>query len=592
MFRNKARVEAYEFGPFRLDLTVCQLFQADNPVHLSPKTLDILRILVANQGQIVTKEELVELVWPGRFVEHNNLTVRMSALRKALGENLQNRLIETVPGDGYRFVGRVKQIISASRAGGDFDSLAVLPLVATNNPSKLEYVCDGIVESLITSLSHIGRLRVMARSTVFRYKGREIDARKIGKELGVRAVLVGTVRQSGSSLVFDVEMIDSEDGAHLWGAKYTRQISDLLVLQEDLAKEITENLRVRLNSTEEGKMAKRYTDDPRAYQLYLKGRYFWGTRTVAGVKKAIKCFREATTYDPKYSLAFAGIADAYFLFSNCGLRPPRETVRKARKAALKALEIDAELGEAHVSLGNIKSSFDLDWAGAEKEFKLAIELNPYYPPARHYYANFLAKVGRLNEALAEIEAARDLDPSCRGVNLTMGKIYYFLRRYDEAIKKAQDMLEFEPNFGLANGLKGITHIELGRHANAVRELKSMIGLSAGDYRTRGGAGSLSNSDPEAIALLGYAYARQGKHRKARQLVDDLVKLKEKSYLQPHNLALIYIGLGEKDKAFEWLEKALADNSSTLTFIKVSPLFDSLREDARYVRLVQQLGLES
>lgn len=599
MYWKRRPVEAYKFGHFSLDLVVRQLLYMGKPLSLPTRTFDILKILVENRGKVVTNEELMIQVWPDRFVEVNNLTVRMSALRKALGESRNRRFIETVPRYGYRFAERVSEVFGESRGvGGAPDSVAVLPLVNENDQQKLNYLCDGITENLIISLSHIANLRVMARNTVFRYKDKKVDARRAGREMGVMAVLTGKVSQSTASLVVEIEMIDVEDGAYLWGAKFKRQMTDLLALQEDIAKEISENLRIKLSNLEESRIGKRHTNNQQAYHLYMKGRYFWNKRSVKGVKRAVEYFRAAIRHDPRYALAYAGIADAYIVLSSYGLRPARETMPKAKAAALKALDMDDRLAEAHVSMGNIKSSYELDWRAAEKEFNLAVGLNPYYTYARQYYANFLAKVGRLDDALAEISEAQEIDPLSLSVKLTMGKIYHFARRHDEAVSMAREILEIEPNFGPANGLIGIAYLAMGRYPDAVREFKAMIRFSTGDYKVgqaeQGESKerrALPDSDPEALALLGYAYAAAGRVERAHEVLGELVELSKMRYVQPHAIALLHIALGDNDKAFEWLEKAFIDKSSTLTFIKVGPFFDNLRADPRYAQLVRRLGLQ-
>lgn len=596
---SKQRVEAYEFAQFRLDLIVRQLFHLNKPIQLSSKAFDILKLLVENRGQVVTKEDLINHVWRNRVVEENNLTVRMSALRKALGESAENRFIETVPGYGYRFVVRVGEILSENSQWQEesLDSLAILPLSSEKDLQRLNYLCDGITESLISSLSHITNLRVMARSTVFRYKGQDVDPQKVGKELGVRAILVGNVSQQANSLLFDMELIDAKDGAYLWGAKYERQISDLVTLQEEITREITEKLRIKLNKIEENQIAKRYTDNPQAHHLYMKARYFLNKRSVSGVKKAIDYFRSTIRYDPKYALAFVGLADAYFIFWGYGLQPPRATIPKARSSALKALEIDKRLAEVHISLGNIKSNYELDWIGAESEYQLAIKLNPYNASAHQYYAYFLVKARRFDEAIVEAKKAHEIDPLSFAVNLLLVKIYYFSQQYDEAVKKGREILEMDPQFGPANGLIGMAYLELGRSQAAIREFKKGIGFSAGDYKVsrskerNGDSISLPDSDPEAIAFLGYAYAVAGKRNKALQVLAELGSLNKRRYVQPHTLAMVYVGLRDKDKAFEWLERAVMDRTAAITYLNVWPFFDSLKSDLRFERLVRRIGLE-
>lgn len=599
MLLDRPGVAVYEFGQFRLDLVVRQLFCRGKQIPLSPSTFDILKMLLENRGQVVTKQALIKRVWPDRFIGENNLTVRMSALRKALGENSENRFIETVSGYGYRFVAKTRVVFNENGKSQEeaLNSLAVLPLVNLHNQQRLNYLCDGISESLITSLSQIANLKVMARSTVFRYKGGSVDPRKIGENLGVKAVLTGKVSQVANTLIFDVEMMDVRDGVCLWSARYKRQVSNLFTLQEELTREISENLRVKLSKVEENKIVKRYTYNAQAYILYLKGRYFWNKRSVAGLKKAVKCFRGAIRLDPRYSLAHVGLADAYFLLSMLGLWPTSESIMKAKTAALKALEIDGQLAEAHVSLANIKSSYEFDWPRAENEFKLAIELNPSSELAHYYYSTFLAKFGRLDQALAEVNKAYEIDPLSLHISLAMGKMYYFAGRYYEAIRKGREMLEIDPQFGQANGLIGLAYLEMGLYQDAEREFKvlveSLTDQNVIKHRrgeTPGESAALPDSDPEAIALLGYTYAVSGKRNNALEVLNKLQELIKRRYVEPHTLAIVHIGLGDNDKAFECLDRAFEDRCSILTYIKVIPLFDGLKSDPRYDKLVRCIGL--
>src|SRR5712692_4716749 len=423
---GKPTKRIYEFGTFRLDTGERLLLRKGQAVPLTPKVFDTLVALVQKSGHVVGKDELMNEVWADSFVEESNLTQNIFMLRKVLGENRDGRsYIETVPKRGYRFVASVREvmddnddlatekhtgpgIISKATAEDDvLNSLAVLPLTNVSESPDAEYLSDGITESIINSLSQLPQLRVMARSTVFRYKGVEVDPRQVGQDLGVRAVLAGRVLQISDSLIVRTELVDVANGWQLWGEQYNRKLADILVLQEEISREISEKLRIKLTGEEKKRLAKRYTDDSEAYRLYLKGRYYWNKYTKEGLTKAIEYFNQSIELDRSYALAFAGLADAYYRLSNAYL-PPKEAMPKARAAAMKAVDIDDTLVEAHASLGLIKMYHDWDWAGAEREYKRAIELDPRSGLGYLRYGSYLQLVGRFDEANASFERARQL----------------------------------------------------------------------------------------------------------------------------------------------------------------------------------------
>ncbi len=598
MFNSRKQVEVFEFGPFRLDLTVRRLYRQDNPVPLPAKTFDILKILVEHLGQIVTKEELLSQVWMNQFVEENNLAVRIASLRKALGESIKNRYIETVSGCGYRFVARVREILNhRSESDEVLNSLAVFPLINEKNHQKLNYLCDGITESLINSLSQLPDLKVMSRSTVFRYKGRNMDPLAAGQELGVGAVLIGNLNQISGSILLNIEAVNVNDGSQLWGAVYKHQASDLLALQEEVTREVSDSLRIKLSKAEEGRIAKRHTNNHKAYHLYLKGRYIGNKRSVLGVKRSIDYFRKAIKHDPRYALAHAGLADAYIMISAYGLASPLEIMPKARLAALTALEMDDQLAEAYVSLGRIRSTFEWDWAGGESAFRRAIDLNPNNGAAHHFYSMLLAKRGELEQAHTEILKAFEMDPLSVHIHLAMARILYFAKQYNAAIEHCNEMLEVDSKFGMAHGLIGMVYLEQKNYEGAIMELKKMLLFSGVDYpvsRKNGGPSQrdvpLRESDPEAIGVLGYAYGEAGERKEALKMLNRLKNLRKQRYVEPYTLALVYIGLKDNDKAFEELERSYTDRNNILTYIKVWPLFMRLQNDSRYDDLVKRIGL--
>ncbi|HET6978753.1 MAG TPA: winged helix-turn-helix domain-containing protein [Pyrinomonadaceae bacterium] len=571
-----------------------QLVRDGNPITLSSLTFDILKTLVENSGELVTKEQLFKQVWPGRFVEVNNLTVRMSELRKVLRDSAETRFIETVPGSGYRFVAKVKEITDdQGMPPEDFKSLAVLPLINENNHQQLEYVCEGITESLITSLSHVSKLRVMSRSTVFRYHRRDVDPRTVGEELRVEIVLVGKVNQSNNHLVFDLEMIDAKSGWHLWGGKYRRRVSDLVTLPDEIVRQVVPSLQLALTATAEKQLSSTYPANSKAYELYLKGRYFLNKRKLEWTRKAIRYFRSAIEQDPRYALALVGLADSYLSLGGFEEHPVREVLPKAKAAVLQALEINGNLAAAHLTHARIMSTSEFDWDGAEREFRLAIQLDPFHGEARQHYAIFLSKLGHHDEAVYEINKAFSLDQLSIAINLAMAKIYYFARKPAKAIKKSRELLEIEPGYPGAVGVIGFAYLELGRFAEAIEQFKIMIDCLPAETpdpqtpRTR----SLDKcSDPEVFGLLGFAYGVAGERSKALDILGELMEARKSRYIQPQNLALVYIGLGEYDSAFEWLDRAFIDRCGPLTYMKVWPFFDRVRDDPRYKALLERLGL--
>ena len=587
-------VIAYRFGAFELDLVMRQLVRNGNPIPLPSLTFDILKTLVANRGELVTKEQLFKQVWPGRYVEVNNLTVRMSELRKVLRDSAETRFIETVPGSGYRFVAKVKEIVDDHGAQTDaFKSLAILPLINENNHQQLEYVCEGITESLITSLSHVSNLRVMSRSTVFRYNRRDVDPRTVGEELRVEIVLVGKVNQASNNLVFDLEMIDAKSGWHLWGGKYRRRVSDLVTLPDEIVRQVVPNLQLALTARAEKQHSNTYPANSKAYELYLKGRYFLNKRALEWTKKGILYFRRAIEQDSRYALAFVGLADSYLSLAGFEERPVREVLSKTKAAVVQALKIDGNLAAAHLTNARIMSTSEFDWDGAEREFRLAIQLDPFHGEAHQHYAIFLSKLGQHDEAVKEINKAFSLDPLSIGLQLAMAKVYYFARKPAVTVKKCRELLEIEPGYGPAIGVIGFAYLEMGRVAEAIEQFKSTIErlpLDAPDPQTEGARSLDRCSDPEAFACLGYAYGVAGERNKALDVLGELLEVRKTRYIQPQNLAIVYIGLGEYDAAFEWLDKAFVDRCGPLTFIKVWPFIDRLRSDPRYNELMKRLGL--
>ena len=465
-----------------------------------------------------------------------------------------------------------------SKQGGEtIDSLAVLPFVNSSGDPNAEYLSDGITESLINSLSQLPNLRVMSRESAFHYKGKETDARTIGNALGVRAVFEGRVTQVGDNLAISGELIDARDDSHIWGQQYSRKASDIFALQNDIAKEITTALRTRLTGEDEKHLTKNYTANPEAYQLYLQGRFWWNKRNEEGYNKGIEYFQQAVAKDPTYALAYDGIADSYIALGALGFVAPKEDSPRAKEAALKALEFDDTLAEAHTSLAWIKTHFDTDWSGAESEFRRAIALNPAYATAHSWHGIFLMQEGRPEEALAEYKRGVELDPLSLPINRLLEIGFINARQYDQAIEQGRKTLELDPNFALGLSALGAAYVHKSMYKEGIAEIEKAIVISPGDTTSLSG--------------LGYAYAVAGRKAEAQKVLDQLNELSKQRYIPAMARVTIYTGLGEKDKAFEWSDKASEDAFFRHQLYQIDPLYDPLRSDPRFTDLLRRMNLQ-
>ncbi len=457
------------------------------------------------------------------------------------------------------------------------DSIAVLPFEDQNHDLDTEYLSDGVTESIINSLTQLPNLRVIARSSVFRYKGKQTDPITVANELGVRAVLTGRIMQRGENLTVSAELIDVRDKKQLWGERYERKVSDLLSVQRDIAEEITDRLRLKLSGAEKDRLTKHYTENPEAYQLYLKGRYFLNARTEESIGKAIAYFQQAIAKDPVYALAYSGLADSYSaLVFPVEAVTPREAMPKAKEAAMKALAIDNALAEAHASLGYVKFYFDWDWPGAETEFKRGIELNPAYAEGHHYYSHFLIAMGRDEESLIESRRCLELEPLNLLLNVHLGWHYLYARQYDQAVNQLKKTLEMDANFAQTHRWLGLALEQQTRSAEAIDELQKAIALFGGNTLTE--------------AELAHAHAVSGKRDEAQKELARLKETAQYKYVPAYQIAGIYAGLGEKDQAFAWLEKAYDERSDLLVNLKREQEFDGLRSDPRFADLLRRVGL--
>jgi DNA-binding winged helix-turn-helix (wHTH) protein/TolB-like protein/Tfp pilus assembly protein PilF len=617
---------SYEFGRFRLNVAERVLLRDGEAVPLTPKVFDILVALVENGGQIVSKDDLMKRVWPNVFVEEGNLTQNISLLRKALGETPGGaQFIETVPRRGYRFAASVRQsgngvhkpvaetrlpssppvsihntngqlagirrrtpvfalaagvvvigiiglvyFTGRGKAGNDspIQSIAVLPFVDESADPDAEYINDKIAESLINSLSKLPQLRVVPRSVVASYKGKEIDPRKIAAELNVRAVVTGRMRRHGDIISIQADLIDLENVAQLWGQHYDHKVSDVMLVQDDISRDIFENLRLKLNVEEKKQLE--------AYRLYLKGRNAWNKRTADELQQAIDYFNQAIAIDPNYGAAYAGLADCYNMLVVYGRLEPKEGFPKAKEAAERALDIDESSAEAHTSLAFIKFRWDWDRAATEREFLSAIKLKPAYAPAHQWYSSYLVAVERFDEAIAEAKRTEELEPLSFVASSHLGWIYYLAGQNDKAIEQCKKILDLDPSSFPARRYLGLAYEAKGMYPQAIAEFQTGVKLSG---------------SPLMLALLGHAYAVAGRTAEAKQVLNDLQQLQgQQRYVSPYTVAAIYAGLGDQDQAFKWLDKAVEERDIWLMNLKVDPVFAKLRSNRRFADLLARIRL--
>jgi TolB-like protein/Tfp pilus assembly protein PilF len=465
----------------------------------------------------------------------------------------------------------------ATRGEASIHSIAVLPFTNTSNNPDAEYLSDGISESLINSLSQLPGVKVIAKSSSFRYKGKQVDPQEVARALGVEAVLTGSVAQRGDALAISIELVNARDNTHVWGEQYNRKLSDLLFVQQEISREVSEKLRLRLTGEEQQRVTRRYTENTEAYELYLKGRYFASKPTEADLKKGIEYYQQAIEKDPNYALAYVGLGRSYHALGGVlGFVSPTEVARQGKAAVMKALAIDDTLDGAHATLASFKLYYDWDLQGAETEYKRTIELNPNNAAARSGYGTYLQALGRFDEAVAERERSRQLDPVSAIATADVGYPLYYARRYDQALGYYRKGLELDPNLSWGHLWIGQALVQQGRYEEAIAEINKAIALSGGNVRD--------------IATLGHAYAVSGRKSEALKVLDELQGRAKQKYVSPYFIALIYTGLGEKDQAFAWLQKAYEERHPYLILINVEPVFDSLRSDPRFTDLVRSIGL--
>jgi eukaryotic-like serine/threonine-protein kinase len=460
--------------------------------------------------------------------------------------------------------------------GGDepIDSLAILPFENAGANPDAEYLSDGLTESLINSISQLPNLKVIARSSVFRFKGKTVDPSVVGRELSARAILTGRIVERGDDLSISTELIDTRDDRHIWGEQYNVKVTDLLAIQQRISKEINENLRKRLSGKDDSALPKQYTRNAEAFQLYLKGRFYSDQATVAGVQRGVEYFHQAIGRDPHYALAYVGIADAYFLLSSQFV-PPREAMPKVKDAATKALQLDESLAEAHTMLAMVNAFYDYDFPAAGAEFKRGVELDPGSASAHQWRGYYLIAMSRPQEALDELTKARELDPLSDTVSLLLSVSFLFSRQYDQSTQQSRKMIEAEPDFWWGHFLLGWAEAQTGKYDEAIQSLDRATHL---------------DSSPYPLAYLAWASARSGNKERALKALQELEQKSHEVYVPRYQIAAVYVGLDDKAKALDSLQQAFSNREEIIAFLKVDPTWDPLRSEPRFQDLLHHAGL--
>jgi TolB-like protein/Flp pilus assembly protein TadD len=459
--------------------------------------------------------------------------------------------------------------------GNQIESIAVMPFVNETGNQNVEYLSDGMTETLIKSLTSLPNLSVKPRSSVFRYKGKDTDLQTIARELNVQAILNGRVAQRGDDLTLSLELVDVRKDSVIWTEQYQRKTSDLVTLQGDIARDVSNKLKTKLSGAEETKLTRAGTSDTDAYQAYLKGRYYWNRRTSENLKKALEQFKAATDRDPNYALAYVGLADCYAVLTEYAGIPSTETLPQAKTFADRAIAIDDQLAEPHATLGQINTQL-WRWSEAEAEFKRAIELNPNYATAYHWYSIMLKNMGRMDEAATAIKRAQELDPLSMPIGANISMMYQFQNNHEASVKNSLKLIELDPTYGRAYEYLGLSYLKLGRNAEAVAALEKAV--------------PLTNNQNVVVSELGYVYAATGKRTEALAVAKDLEAKYARKEAAGIDVASVYAPLGEKDKAFEWLEKDFQNRDGRLNTFRWEPQFESLMGDPRFKNLLKRMNL--
>ncbi len=575
--------QTYRFGDFTLETGEHTLRREGREVFLRPKAFETLLYLVDRHGHLVKKDELVEGVWAGTSVSDAVLTHCVAEVRQALDDDVRSpRFLKTIPRVGYKFIGEVREVAAAAeelsarlKIVPPSSAIVVLPFVNLSADPENEYFCDGLSEELINGLTQSGDLRVVAHCSAFTFKGRDTDAREIGRKLNAGSVLEGSVRKAGNRLRISAQLIDAADGYHLWSEQFDRESDDIFAIQDEISLAILEKLKVQPIGQTRARSAIRPAASLEAYNLYLKGRSFWHRRYEGFLQKAMDCFQKAIDKDPGYAPAHVGLADCYNSLGVWAFADPGAVFPQARALTKKALDIDDTLSDAHASLGVVNIFYDWNWTAGESELRRAIELNPGNALVHLWYGHYLSIVGRMDESIAEVRLAQGLDPLSPTINSNVGYTLYLSRQYESAMVELNRTLELDPHFAGAHFYLGALHWHLGRYAEAIEEYKKSLELSGGALVWAAGG-------------LGSAYAGAGDRRSARKVLREIDE--RRGYVPPSARALVYVGMGEDEKAYEWLDRALLEHDPLMSWIRPEPGFDRLRPDRRFQELLRCLGL--
>ncbi len=562
------------FAEFEADFHAGELRKGGVKVSLQEQPLHILQMLLEHPGQVVTHEELRHRIWSrNTFVDfEQGLYNSIRRLRDALSDSVESpRFIETLSRRGYRFIGAVE--VSPRQ----IQSLAVLPLEDLSHEPGQEYFAEGLTEALITTLAKIGLLRVVSRTTVMQYQGVRKPLPAIAAELGVDAIVEGTVLRVENRVRITAQLIDASKETHLWSESYERDLRDVLVLQADVARAIAREVRVNLAPVDQARFGKPRPVNPEMYEAYLRGRYHWIRRSAGGLGKAIQYFQQAISEDPTYPAAYAGLADCLSVLGWWGFASPENGCGKAKSLAQKALEMDRNLAEAHASLAFATMLYDYDFVRAEREFERSIELNPRYAPAHQWFGAYLAWMGRYEESIAEFKRANRLDPHAI-INQNLGFFYFNYRRYDQAIEQFEKALELDPGLAPAHCLLGLTYAYIGMHDAAIAAGKKAVELSQG-------ATLFIGALAEILAVTGY-------REEAEKTLGELNMLSMQRYVSPYDVARIHAALGNKDEALKCLESGYRERAAFMIWLKIDPRFDDMRSDPRFQDLLRRMNFPS
>jgi TolB-like protein/Tfp pilus assembly protein PilF len=567
----------FEFGPFRIGRGERLLRRGDEVVPLPPKAVDLLLALVERGGDVVGKEQLLTLVWPDTFVEEGSLAQNVSLLRRSLGETEPGQYIATIPRRGYRFVSPVRALGDERTGRG---SLAVLPLANLSGDPAQGFFADGMTEELISCLMRIEALRVASRTSVVAYRDTNRPLRQVASELGVEWVVEGAVMQSGRRVRITVRLIDGSSERQVWAETYDRDMSDVLDLQSAVARDVARHIRVHVSASEQAHMTTRRRIDPDAYDAYLRARHFWNKRTREDLRRANGYFRSAIDADPTYAPAYAGLADTYALLCSTGydVMPPTDAMPPARAAALRALELDDALAQAHASLGYIRLSYEWDWKGAEAQFERAIACNPSYATAHQWYAHCLFSMGRLGEGAAQMRRALELDPLSVACNMGVAWSAHYARRFDDAIAQHLRTLEIVSELPMVLYELGLAYQNRGRHADALAVFERAHRLSGGEAAS--------------VMLLAQHYAFTGRQAEAQEYLAALEAMARERYVPPLYMAFVHAAGRNASEAFAWFERAFEERSNYMIYLAVEPTLDPIRADPRYQALLRRVGLDA